>query len=112
MFQQIIKTMDILNILGEIWMFLYPLLIISTFIVVLAKIFGYRRANLYSFNIFSGLFVFLTLAAFGYYLVNVLAGSDKSFFELIKGFYDWNIYIAFYFLIISLIGTFIYIKIR
>ena len=104
--------MDIMKILGNIWLYLYPILIVSTLLVLLLNIIGYRPRNLYQYGIFSKFFIALILASFLYYLYDTLSRVSRSFTELISGFYEWAIYLAFYFLIISLIGSVIFISFR
>jgi len=101
--------MDILKVLGNIWIYIYPILIASTLLIVILNIIGYRHEKLHQYSVFSKIFVVLMLSSFAYYLYDTLSRSSKSFTELIQGFYDWDIYLAFYFLIISFVGTVIFI---
>lgn len=99
------NSMDIFKILGNIWMYVYPLFIVVTLLTVLLQLVGYKPIKLNQFNVFSKIFMLLMLVSFAYYLYDTLSRSSKGFTELIQGFYSWAIYLAFYFLIISLIGT-------
>lgn len=101
--------MDILKILGTIWMYMYPVLLVSTLLVVILNIVGYKPERIYQYSVFSKIFVSLMIASFVYYIYDALSRSNKGFIELLQGFYEWAIYLAFYFLIISLIGTVLFI---
>ncbi|UGU18152.1 hypothetical protein LS482_09755 [Sinomicrobium kalidii] len=101
--------MDILKILGTIWMYVYPVLLVSTLLVVILNVVGYKHERIHQYGIFSKIFVSLMIASFIYYLYDALPRSNKGFIELAQGFYEWAIYLAFYFLIISLIGTALFI---
>lgn len=81
---------------------------VGSIIIVLLNLIGVKFKNLSFFNIFSKIFITLILLSFLYYAYDTLSRSGKSFSELISGFYEWAIYLAFYFLIISIIGSAIF----
>ncbi len=101
--------MNINSVLGHIWIYLYPLLLISTALIVLFNLIGFNLRGVYWFKIFSIVFISFTLGSFIYYLYQTYSISNSYiFFEVIKGFYYWAVFLTFYTTIISFIIMAIY----
>lgn len=93
-----------MKVLGNIWIYLYPIIIVSSMIIILLNLIGFKLK--FNFlNVFSRIFMSLILLSFLYYSYITLSRNSKSFIDLISGYYEWVIYLAFYFLIIGVIGS-------
>ena len=96
--------MDIYKFLGYTWMYLYPLLLISSFIVITCSLVGFDTKKIYWFRIFSSIFLSLISVAFIYYLYYTHSISDSyTLYEVIINFYSWAVFLAFYILLSSII---------
>ena len=95
--------MDLFKILGHVWVYLYPTLLFGSFMITVFGVFLQTPKALVWFSIFGKTFLIFILFSFFYYLFEPVSGNDKGLVRLIYDFYEWAVYLAFYFFIVGII---------
>ena len=92
--------MDLGNVLGYLWMMAYPIILSSSFVITVLKILGIKSI-VSKLWLFSSIFICLMFISFVKYSLGTTAIRKVTLLELFVDFYQWGIYGAFYYFLLS-----------